>query len=475
MNSFKSRLKLSLKMPHTYVIIISIVILATLLTWIVPAGKFTRVMDERTGRTLIVAEEFEFVERAGVSILSIPERLVEGLLSVNKIIILVLVAGGAFNIIIKTGFFQAFTTKLAKLFYNKEFLIIPAFTTIFAFACMSQGVNTFIGFAPLGIIVARSLGYDAIVGVAMVCLGGAIGFSTGAFNPYTTGVAQAIAGLPLFSGLGFRLISWVVFLIVTNIYLIWYAKKVKKNPEYSVVREMEIEAQNLTDKVSDEDQNKEYKLNKRHYLVGLVILGGFIYIVYGGWKLSYGLEQTTAIFIWMGFLSGMFGGLGINNTAKEFVNGAKNLVFGALVVGFARSISGVLSDGLILDTTVYYLAQALSMIPSYAQAGTMFIMQLLINGLVVSGSGQASVTMPIMLPVGDIIGMTRQTVVLAFNFGDGLSNYVLPTSSALMGFLGMANIGYDKWMKFMWKLFLIWTVTGTILVIIANSINYGPF
>lgn len=475
MNTLKKKFSRHFAMPHTYVIIISIVILATMLTWIVPAGKFTRIEDEKTGRVLIVAEEFEFVERQGVSLLSIPQRLVEGLLSVNEIIILVLVAGGAFNIIIKTGFFQAFTTRLAKLFYNKEFLIIPAFTSIFAFACMSQGVNTFIGFAPLGIIVARSLGYDAIVGVGMVCLGGAIGFSTGAFNPYTTGVAQAIAGLPLFSGLGYRLISWVVFLIVTNIYLIWYAKKVKKNPECSVVREMEIEAKKISDKDRDSQNDKEYKLTKRHYLVGLVILGGFIYIVYGGWKLGYGLSQTTAIFIWMGFLGGMAGGLGVNNTAKEFVNGAKNLVFGALVVGFARSISGVLADGLILDTTVYYLAQGLSMMPSYAQAGTMFIMQLVINGLVTSGSGQASVTMPIMLPVGDIIGMTRQTVVLTFNFGDGLSNYVLPTSSALMGFLGMANIGYDKWMKFMWKLFLIWIVTGTILVIVANAINYGPF
>jgi len=473
MNNVKSKMKF--KMPHTYVIIISIVIIAAMLTWLVPAGEFTRVIDENTGRTLIVADEFEFVERSGVNLLSIPERLIGGLLSVNEIIVLVLVAGGAFNIIIKTGFFQAFTAKLAKLFYNKEFLIIPAFTTIFALACMSQGVNTFIGFAPLGIIVARSLGYDAIVGCAMVCLGGAIGFSTGAFNPYTTGVAQAIAGLPLFSGLGYRLISWVVFLIVTNIYLMWYAKKVKKNPEYSVVRDMEIEAKKLSDSESESLDGQEYTLTKRHVLVGLILVGSFIAIVYGGAKLEYGLKQTSAIFMWMGFFAGLAGGLGLNNTAKEFVNGAKNLVFGALVIGFARSISGVLSDGLILDTTVYYLAQGLSMIPTHAQAGAMFIMQLVINGLVVSGSGQAAVTMPIMIPVGDIIGMTRQTVVLAFNFGDGFSNYVLPTSSALMGFLGMANIGYDKWMKFMWKLFLIWVVTGTILVIIANAINYGPF
>lgn len=470
------KLKIKPKMPHAYVIIISIVIFVTILTWIVPAGQFTRVVDENTGAEVVVAEEFQFVKRSGVSLLSIPKRLVEGLLQTNQLIIFILVAGGAFNIIIKTGFFQAFTAKLAKLFFNKEFLIIPAITTIFAFACTTQAISQFIGFALLGVTISRSLGYDAIIGVAMILLGGGIGFSTGTLNPSTTGIAQAMAGLPLFSGLGYRVISWVVFLIVTNAYLIQYARKIKKNPELSIVRELELEAKKLSDAEAKNFNTKEdNKLTIRQCLVGLVMLAGFVIIVYGGAKLKYGLLETMTVFVWMGILSGLVGGLGINNTTKEFINGAKDLVFGSLIVGLARAISGVLADGLILDTTVYYLAQVLSIVPAYARAGAMFVIQLCINGLIISGSGQAAATMPIMIPVGDIVGMTRQTVVLAFNFGDGFSNYILPTSSAVMGFIGIANIGYDKWIKFMWKLFLIWVVTGIVLVTIAQAINYGPF
>ncbi len=466
--------KIKFTMPHAYVIIISIVIITAILTWVIPAGEFTRIIDEKTGQEVVVVEEFNFVPKAGVSLLSIPRRLVDGLIKTSDMMILILIAGGTFSIIIKTGFFQAFTTKLSKLFLNKEFLIIPALTTIFAFACMTQSINRFIAFAPLGVIIARSLGYDAIIGVAMILLGGGIGFSTGTFNPMTTGVAQAMAGLPLFSGFGYRFISWVVFLIVTNIYLIQYARKVKKNPELSVVKEMEIEAKKST--ITNDNLMNEYEhMTIRQSLVGLVMLGGFVTIVYGGAKLKYDLIDNMTIFVWMAILSGLIGGLGINNTAKEFINGAKGLIFGSLIVGLARAISGVLADGLILDTAVYYLAQALSLVPVYARAGTMFVMQLLINGLIISGSGQAAATMPIMIPVGDIVGMTRQTVVLAFNFGDGLSNYVLPTSSAVMGFIGIVNIGYDKWIKFMWRLFLIWVVTGIILVTIAHAINYGPF
>jgi len=475
MKSLKDKFKIKFTMPHAYVIIISIVIITAILTWIVPAGEFTRTIDENTGQEVVIVEEFRFIPQAGVSLLSIPRRLVGGLLDTSDMMILILIAGGTFSIIIKTGFFQAFTTKLSKLFLNKEFLIIPALTTIFAFACMTQAINRFIAFAPLGVIIARSLGYDALIGVAMVLLGGAIGFSTGTFNPMTTGIAQSMAGLPLFSGLWYRLISWVVFLIVTNIYLIRYAKKIKKNPELSIVREMELEA-NKKAATDDKSLSSEYDhMTVRQGLVGLIMLGGFLVIVYGGAKLEYDLIDNMTIFIWMAFLSGIVGGLGINNTAKEFINGAKGLVFGSLIVGLARAISGVLADGLILDTTVYYLAQALSLVPTYARAGAMFVMQLCINGLIISGSGQAAATMPIMIPVGDIVGMTRQTVVLAFNFGDGLSNYVLPTSSAVMGFIGIVNIGYDKWIKFMWKLFLIWVVTGIVLVTIAHVINYGPF
>lgn len=456
--------------PNTYVIIIIMMIVAVLLTWIIPSGEFERVKDEVSKQSVIIPGTFKYIENNPISFLQIPVYIMKGLAKASDIVFLVIIVGGAFNIIIETGMFQSFAGKLTKVFSNKEVLIIPAFSTIFALACTTMGVNTFIGFAPIAVIIARSVGYDAIVGVSMVALGGAIGFSTGTFNPFTTGVAQSIAGLPIFSGLGYRFICLVVFLIVTNIYIIWYAKKVKANPEVSVVYEMEQENKKI--EVSEKQHDK---IEGRHYLVLLVVIICFVLLVYGSQNWKWKLQENAAMFIWMGVLSGFAYGFGPSKIAEEFTKGAKKLVYGALMIGMANGISLILADGKILDTTVQYLGGLLVALPSFLQAAGMFLMQLLINGLITSGSGQAAATMPIMLPVADIIGMTKQTAVLAFNFGDGLSNYILPTSSALMGFIAMVGISYSNWMKFMWRLFLIWIIVGSVLVIIANSINYGPF
>ena len=456
--------------PNTYVIIILMMIVAVLLTWIIPSGEFERVKDEVSKQSIIIPGTFKYIENNPISFLQIPIYIMKGLAKASDIVFLVIIVGGAFNIIIETGMFQSFAGRLTKVFSNKEVLIIPAFSTIFALACTTMGVNTFIGFAPIAVIIARSIGYDAIVGVSMVALGGAIGFSTGTFNPFTTGVAQSIAGLPIFSGAGYRFICLVVFLIVTNIYIIWYAKKVKANPEASVVYEMEQENKKV--EVSEKQHDK---IEGRHYLVLLIVIACFVLLVYGSQNWKWKLQENAAMFLWMGVLSGFAYGFGPSKIAEEFTKGAKKLVYGALMIGMANGISLILADGKILDTTVQYLGGLLVVLPSHAQAAGMFLMQLLINGLITSGSGQAAATMPIMLPVADIIGMTKQTAVLAFNFGDGLSNYILPTSSALMGFIAMVGISYSNWMKFMWRLFLIWTVVGVVLVIVANSINYGPF
>ena len=456
--------------PNTYVIIILMMIVAVLLTWIIPSGEFERVKDEVSKQSIIIPGTFKYIENNPISFLQIPVYIMKGLAKASDIVFLVIIVGGAFNIIIETGMFQSFAGRLTKVFSNKEVLIIPAFSTIFALACTTMGVNTFIGFAPIAVIIARSIGYDAIVGVSMVALGGAIGFSTGTFNPFTTGVAQSIAGLPIFSGVGYRFICLVVFLIVTNIYIIWYAKKVKANPEASVVYEMEQENKKV--EVSEKQHDK---IEVRHYLVLLIVIACFVLLVYGSQNWKWKLQENAAMFLWMGVLSGFAYGFGPSKIAEEFTKGAKKLVYGALMIGMANGISLILADGKILDTTVQYLGGLLVVLPSHAQAAGMFLMQLLINGLITSGSGQAAATMPIMLPVADIIGMTKQTAVLAFNFGDGLSNYILPTSSALMGFIAMVGISYSNWMKFMWRLFLIWTVVGAVLVIVANSINYGPF
>ncbi|SHI90953.1 Uncharacterized membrane protein YfcC, ion transporter superfamily [Dethiosulfatibacter aminovorans DSM 17477] len=456
--------------PHTYVIIICIILLATFLTYVIPAGQYERVKDEAVGKTIVIADQFQYIDNTPVSFLDVPSKIVDSFNSSSSIIFIILIVGGAFQVIISTGVFQVFTTKLTKKFAGNENIIIPAFTTIFALACTTMGVNTFIGFAPIAIILARSMGFDAIVGVSMVMLGGAIGFSTGTLNPYSTGVAQTIAELPLFSGIGFRFASLVIYLIITNIYIIRYARKVRNNPESSIVY-------NLEQKEKSEDANMEEfpDVESRHYVVLAVVVACFGLIMYGGAKWGWKTNDNSAMFIWMAVLGGFAGGMGPSRIATEFVKGAKKLVFGAMIIGIARSASIILTDGNILDTVVKSLAGALMNMPAALRAVGMFLSQIIVNCFIVSGSGQAAVTMPIMIPVADLVGVTRQTAVLAFNFGDGFSNYVLPTSSALMGMLAISNIPYDRWMKYMGKLFGLWVATGVVILLAAYVVGYGPF
>ncbi|MFZ7134514.1 MAG: YfcC family protein [Eubacteriales bacterium] len=456
--------------PHTYVIIFSLIILAVALTYIIPAGQYERTEVEGISKNVVVPDKFEYVENTPVSFLDIPEKIVQSFNKSSHIVFIVLIVGGAFQVIIATGVFQAFTGRLVTKFSNRESIIIPAFTTIFAMACTVMGVNTFIGFAPIAIILARSMGFDALVGLSMVMLGGAIGFSTGTLNPFTTGVSQTIAELPMFSGIGYRFFSLIIFLIIANIYIIRYARKVKKDPAKSIVYDLEQEEAHLS-----EDAEVIDKIELRHYLVLLVVVASFGLIMYGGAKLDWGTNDNSAMFIWMAILGGLAGGMGPSRISKEFIQGARKLVFGAMLIGIARSISIIMSDGNILDTVVKSLSAALMVIPAFLRPIGMFLSQIVINGFIVSGSGQAAVTMPIMIPVADIVGVTRQTAILAFNFGDGFSNYVLPTSSALMGMLAISNIPYDRWMKYFSKLFGIIVLTGSLILLGAYFSGYGPF
>lgn len=454
-----------IKFPHSYVIIISLIIIASALTWIIPSGEFDRVPMPNSKKMMVVSDSFHYIESTPINLFEIPYKIMFGLKKYSDIIFLVLIVGGAFNIIIQTGMFQAFADKLTKKFASNEIYIIPIFTLIFALACMSMGVNTFIGFAPVGIIIARSMGYDAIVGVSMVMLGGAIGFSTGTFNPFTTGVAQGIADLPLFSGLGYRLFCLFCFWIVTNIYIIRYAKKIKLNPKASVVYGLDF---------SYLETDSEVALQKKHFLVLAVVITCFATLVYRGINLHWKLKEAGAVFIYMGVLSGLVFGFNPSKIASLFIEGTKKLIFGALIVGIAGTISIILQEGKILDTAVLFLSNSLSSLPDSLQAIGMFLIQCFTDGLVTSGSGQAAVTMPIMIPVADMLNITRQTTVLGFNFGDGFTNYILPSSSALMGFLAISNIPYENWMKYMWKLYFIWLLLGAVLIYIADFIKLGP-
>ncbi|MCI9160316.1 MAG: YfcC family protein [Anaerotruncus sp.] len=455
--------KKAFKMPHTLVIILA----AVVLTWLIPSGEYVRVEDAATGKKLIDPSSFHLVESTPVTPWAIMDYVVTGFSKSIDLILVILFAGGAFHMVTESGALQASVAKVARRFSSRLYIFIPILTLVFTAIGTSQGVNLFIPFVPITLMLSYALGLDSIVGVGIILLGGAIGFSTGTLQINTTLVAQEIAGLQPYSGIGYRFVCLVVFYVITNAYLIRYAMKIQKDPQLSPM--YELDQQN--EMKNNADLDSFGTMTWRRWAILAVVVGALGLIVYGGLNLDWEMANFAAMFLWLTVIVGLLDKKGPSAIAKGLVVGCKTMLGAALIIGLARAIAAVLSAGGIIDTIVYAMAGVLNVVPSFLQAPVMFLLNIVINCFITSGSGQAAVVMPLFLPVADLVGMTRQTAILAFNFGDGFCNYVLPTSTALMGLIGAANVPYDKWMKFMWKLFLIWCVTGCVLVSIAQFIR----
>ncbi len=463
----EQKAKKAFKMPHTLVIIFVIILAAVVLTWLIPSGEYVRVEDAATGKKLIDPSSFHLVESTPVTPWAIMDYVVTGFSKSIDLILVILFAGGAFHMVTESGALQASVAKVARRFSSRLYIFIPILTLVFTAIGTSQGVNLFIPFVPITLMLSYALGLDSIVGVGIILLGGAIGFSTGTLQINTTLVAQEIAGLQPYSGIGYRFVCLVVFYVITNAYLIRYAMKIQKDPQLSPM--YELDQQN--EMKNNADLDSFGTMTWRRWAILAVVVGALGLIVYGGLNLDWEMANFAAMFLWLTVIVGLLDKKGPSAIAKGLVVGCKTMLGAALIIGLARAIAAVLSAGGIIDTIVYAMAGVLNVVPSFLQAPVMFLLNIVINCFITSGSGQAAVVMPLFLPVADLVGMTRQTAILAFNFGDGFCNYVLPTSTALMGLIGAANVPYDKWMKFMWKLFLIWCVTGCVLVSIAQFIR----
>jgi uncharacterized ion transporter superfamily protein YfcC len=457
------------RFPHTYVLLVLLIIIASFFTYFVPAGEFDRVEDKKTNQTELVPGSYHHIESSAVNLIQVPKLIVKGLNDSADIIIFIFIVGGAFQIITATGAINAITGRIAHRFQNKDKLIIPIFLTFFSVGGFSMGMSTEVMvFVPIGIAVARSLGYDTLVGTAMVSLGAAVGFTAGLLNPFNVGIAQTIAQIPMFSGIWLRAILLVLLLIVTSYYLIRYAQKVKQNPEYSIVADLEKEKGTATSLLHLELPKMEWK----HYFVIIILVIGFGSLVWGVSTQDWWIEELSALFLSMGIIAGFSAKFGPSRVAKEFVIGAKSMTYGALIIGLARGILMVFEEGHIIDTIVYSLSGLIGHLPSSIQVLGMYFFQTIMNVFITSGTGLAATTMPIMVPLADLIGVTRQTAVLAYQMGDGFTNIILPTSSMLMGSLSVSGITYQKWVKFMWPLMLVWIIIGAVFVIVANLINY---
>lgn len=451
---------------NAFVLLFFVVVISMILTYIMPAGEYERL--EKDGRTVVVPDSFELIEQSPVGFFHIFTSIHAGMINGAGIIFFVLIVGGAFGILKATGALDALIVNLTSKLANKELLLIPVIMLFFAVAGTLMGLaEETIVYIAIITPLAIALGLDAIVGYAIVSLGATIGFMSAVLNPFNVGVAQSIAELPTFSGMGLRLILFVTLYIAGVLYVYRYAQKLKANPELKFLG-------NFQEGTKVEFQTNT-KLSTRHKWVLTTFLFNFVFLIIGVVKFGWYITEIAALFLLFGILIGIVGKLKPNEIADRFIDGTKEVISGALIIGFAQAILIVFQDGKLVDSILYFSASFLSQLSPILNAIGMFFLQLFLNFLVPSGSGQAALTMPIMAPLADLVGVTRQTAVLAFQLGDGISNSIFPTSGVLLAGLAVAGIPFTKWIKWVLPFIFIQIVISIVFLIIAQAIQYGPF
>lgn len=466
-NQQKKKRKLNL--PDAYVILFAILLIAALLTYIIPAGSFDRETSEN-GIDIIVPDSYSQIEQQPTSVIDIFRSIQDGLIGGAGLIFLVLIIGGAFAVIEKTGAIDNLIMKTIQGTQNKEWMLIIIVASLFSiFGALGIIVNAVIAFIPIGIILARAMKMDAIVGVSIIYLGAYSGFAIGFLDPMTTGFGQQIAQLPLFSGIGFRLIIYVTVVSATISYIIWYANRVKNDPNKSIIRE------NRFPKYDERSIDEvDGTLTTVHKIVLTILVLGIGTYVYGVFQLDWSINEMAGVFIAIAMLTAIVSKMGANHMVEEFMHGAKGVLYGALIIGMARSIVVVLENGYVLDTIVNGMAIIMEPFSSVLGAIAMFIGNGLFNLIVSSGSGQAAIVMPIMTPLADLMDVPRQVAVQAYSMGDGFTNIITPLSGVLMANLAIAGIPWTKWIKFAIPLVIIWYIIGIIFLSIGVMINWGP-
>lgn len=452
-------------MPHIYVILFIFGAIATISTYLIPSGEFNRIKGPE-GREMVDADSFHYISSAPVGIVDFISIIPKGLIEAGEIVFFTLIIGGMFMVLRKTGIIEIAVDKLARRFINQSVLIIPVLITVFAI------VATLIGTAELSLVyipviipLIIALGYDSITATAIALCGTVVGFTVGVLNPINTGLAQKLSGIPVFSGIGLRIILFIVVLTVTIIFIMRYAQKIKKEPTLSSVYHTDHEKRELYQNITNQEPIKA--TNRQKWGIVVVLLF-FIVLVYGVITQGWFMVEMAGLFIIMGVVVGLVTGLSTQAICEAFNEGFKDVLMGAIIVGLARSIAVVLEDGKIMDTIVHGLGSVIDgATPTIAVVG-MYAVQVAINFIISSGSGQALVTMPIMAPLADMLGITRQTAVLAFQLGDGFTHVFYPTSGYFMAALAIGGVSYTKWIRFFFPLFIIWGVISIITLIIAQ-------
>lgn len=454
----------TLRMPHTLVLLSAIMIASLVATWLLPQGEFQMAQDVQ-GRVLVVPGTYAQVEERITlppsTLLTVVPRALE---AAQGVIFFVLIIGGTVAVMRATGLIDAVLGWTLKRVGDSPRLLIVVGMGVFAVFSGTIGASAeYIALAPMLVALCLAMRMDVISAMGILIGGYSIGYGVAVLNPFTVIVAQSIAGLEPASGWGFRLALFVPFLAI-GVHHVWrYTKRVQENPDASLMK-------GIPPKHAPPSEYPALT-SRRLALLGFAF-ALMVFLVWGVSTRGWYLIELGALFLGMGVVIGLFGGLGVNGTARKFTEGAAEMAGTALLVGFARAIALILEDGMVLHTIVNALSLPLAAVgPAFAAVG-MLAVQTAINLFIPSGSGQAFVTMPIMAPLADLVGVSRQTAVLAFQFGDGFSNMIIPTNVILMSILGVAGVPYDRWLRFAIPLIVKLTAASAVALVIAVWIGY---
>ena len=454
--------------PHVYVILLTLIAICSLLSYVVPAGQYDMTMIG--GREVVDAATYHIVESTPVTLMQLLSAVPRGMTQSAQIILFIFIVGGAFAIIQKTGAIEAGIGKVCQILKGRTLLLLPVIVLLFSLGGAVFGMSEeTIPFVPIFVSLCIAMGYDSLTGTAIVFCGAAAGYAGAFMNPFTLQVAQGIAGLPILSGMGFRVVMYAAYVILTSAFIMAYAQRIKKNPEKSP---MFLEDKARED-VIDLDHLRPFGTQEKAVL--LVFAAAIVLLVVGVIRWGWYMDEISALFIGMAIVMAAVARMTPNEFAVTFGQGMSEIASGALVIGFARGLLVVLTDGNILHTILHAVAAALEGLPSMFSAIGMYVFQCLLNFLVPSGSGQAAVSIPIMAPLGDLVGVTRQTACIAFQLGDAISNIFTPTSGFFMAGLALAKIPWTKWARWILPLIGMQYALGAVFVAIAHMIGLGPF
>lgn len=450
------------KFPDTLLILLTIMLVFIGLTWVVPSGAFERAVVN--GREVIVPGTYELVPANPQGLGAFLQGPIRGFISAAQIIAFVFLVGGAFAILTRTGAVDAGLQSIVRFSQQHpryKHWILPLVIMLFSLAGATFGMSEeVLVFVLITIPLALALGYDSLMGIAISFVGAGLGFAGAFINPFTVGVAQGIAELAPASGMGYRLLVWLVMTTIGILYIMRYARRLEQDPTRSLVYELD-----RARRAEQSEQAEQMAFTARHRNVLLALAAALGLLVYGVGNWDWYINEIAALFIGLGLVSAAIGRLSPSEAVEAFKDGAKDMMTAALVIALAKGLIVIAEDGKIIDTLLHAIAQQTEGLPPAVTVEIMFVFQTLLNFFVPSGSGQAALTMPIMAPLSDLLGISRQTAVLAFQFGDGLSNLIIPTSGVTMGVLAIAKVPYPVWVKWFWPLFAILCVACMLLLL----------